>query len=70
MNYKIIDDKKKKEYHIKETATGYIIETFTNFSDAKKHMKFLNLGGSFDGFTPEFMLRKSSTLLNRNSKNM
>lgn len=70
MNYKLIEDENKKLYYVKETATDFIIETFTNFTEAKKFMRHLNLGGGFDGITPEFMVCKKSKLLNKNSKNM
>ena len=66
MNYKIIEGEDtyyKPHYHVKETATDQIIKSFYDFSEAKKYMKFLNLGGSFDGFTPAF-------ILNNTSKNM
>lgn len=62
MNYKLIKGE-NNTFHIKETATDLIIESFSEQSEAKKYMKFLNLGGAFDGFTPSF-------ILNNTSKNM
>ena len=45
-------------YVVEERSTGYHIKSFTDQNEAKKYMKFLNLGGAFSGFTPEFMVRK------------
>lgn len=70
MNYKLIEGENKKTFYVKETTTDLVIESFSNFTEAKKFMRHLNLGGGFDGFTPEFMVDKRSTLLNKNSKNM
>ena len=68
VDYKVI---KIGETHcVEEKNTGYIIKSFDNQSDAKKYMKFLNLGGGFSGFTPEFMIRKPQPILNKNSENM
>lgn len=66
MNYKIIESEDtyyKSVYYVKETTTNQVIKTFYDFPEAKKYMKFLNLGGAFDGFTPSF-------ILNNTSKNM
>lgn len=41
---------------IYETASSQVIRTFPLESEARKHAKFLNLGGAFSGFTPTFML--------------
>lgn len=70
MNYKLVEDENKKIYYVKETTTDLNIEFFKDFSEAKKFMRHLNLGGGFDGFTPQFMVYKKSKLLNKNSKNM
>lgn len=70
MNYKLVEDENKKIYYVKETTTDLNIEVFKDFSEAKKFMRHLNLGGGFDGFTPQFMVYKKSKLLNKNSKNM
>lgn len=66
MNYKIIESEDtyyKSVYYVKETTTNQNIKTFYDYNEAKKYMKFLNLGGAFDGFTPSF-------ILNNTSKNM
>ena len=61
VDYKVIE--KDGKFHIEERATEYIIRSFNTREDAKKYMKFLNLGGGFAGFTPSF-------ILNNTSKNM
>lgn len=68
LDYKVT--KVGETYCVEEKETGYHIKTFNNESEAKKMMKFLNLGGGFAGFTPEFMVRKTSEMLNKSSKNM
>lgn len=70
INYKLIEGENKSIYHVKETATGHIIKSFRQFSEAKKFMKHLNLGGGFDSWTPSFFLCEVSHLLNSSSKNM
>ena len=52
MNYKIVQD--AKGYSVLEVPTDQVIETYNYHSDAKKMMKHLNLGGGFDGATPNF----------------
>jgi hypothetical protein len=58
MNYKVIEI--GGAFVVEEKETNQIIETFDEYSEAKKYMKFLNLGGGFDGFTPSFILNNSS----------
>jgi hypothetical protein len=58
LDYKVV--KVGEAYCVEEKATGYHINTFKKQEDAKKYMKFLNLGGGFAGFTPSFILNKSS----------
>jgi len=57
LDYKVIE--KDGKFCIEEGATEYIIKTFKNRDEAKKYMKFLNLGGAFGGFTPAFVLNSS-----------
>jgi dsDNA-binding SOS-regulon protein len=52
--------KVENSYVVEERLTGYQIKSFTDQNEAKKYMKFLNLGGGFSGFTPSFILNKSS----------
>jgi hypothetical protein len=59
MNYEIIQTNENgKFYSIKETETDHIIATFKKSVDAKKMAKHLNLGGGFDGWTPNFFVKK------------
>jgi hypothetical protein len=55
MNYRVVEG---ANYTVIETATEQIIRTFNTLKEAKSFMRFLNLGGSFDGWTPQFMLKK------------
>jgi hypothetical protein len=41
-----------------ENATEQVYDFFLFENEAKTCKTFLDLGGSFDGFTPSFMLRK------------
>mgnify|MGYP003346083014 CR=1 FL=1 len=59
MNYKILFNKRKKQYILCETQTKQIIKIFQKKRDAKNLMKKLNLGGGFDGQTPTFFLIKT-----------
>ena len=58
LDYKVV--KVGETYCVEESSTGLHIKVFTDQNEAKKYMKFLNLGGAFAGFTPSFMLNKSS----------
>jgi hypothetical protein len=66
MNYKTVEslmwpetsEKNCHIYNVLETTTNQIIKTFTQQKDAKNFMRHLNLGGAFDGWTPNFMLKK------------
>jgi len=55
MNYRVVEG---ANYTVIETATEQIIRTFNTLKEAKSFMRFLNLGGSFDGWTPRFILKK------------
>jgi len=55
---------------VEEKNTGHIIEAFDNYNEAKKYMKFLNLGGGFSGWTPNFIVYNITSALNKISKNM
>lgn len=67
MNYKLIE--KSDLYQIFETKTSQVIESFSDKEKARKYLRYLNLGGSFDGFTPSFMLKKFCTMV-KNSKSV
>lgn len=53
--YKIVEQ--KNSYGVYEIATEQIIKTFTDFSEARKFLRHLNLGGGFNGWSPSFFLR-------------
>jgi hypothetical protein len=56
MNYKIITNP-GHFFDVVETNTNQIIRTFTAHQEAKSYMRFLNLGGGFDGYTPSFLIK-------------
>jgi len=55
MNYRVVEG---INFTVVETATDHIIKTYKTLKEAKSFMRYLNLGGGFDGFTPEFILKK------------
>ena len=57
MNYMIINNSDNL-FNVIETATSQVIKTFMDQKEAKDYMRFLNLGGAFDGFTPNFLVKK------------
>lgn len=58
INYKIIN-----KTDIYETQTQQMILTSLEPTEAKKMVKHFNLGGGFDGFTPEFFSIKFKHLI-------
>lgn len=54
--YKVLQVEDK--FIVKEMTTDQLIAEYTDQKDAKKHCKDLNLGGGFDGFTPQFATKK------------
>ena len=57
MNYKLAVDNDKL-VSVVETSTQSTIKTFFELKEAKEFLRHLNLGGGFDGFTPNFLLKK------------
>jgi hypothetical protein len=57
MNYKITTNTNSL-FDVVETGTHQIIGSFSLQKEAKEYMRFLNLGGAFDGYTPNFLLKK------------
>jgi hypothetical protein len=59
MNYNLVEGKDKSFYDILETTTDQVIKSFpgNEFLKARAFMRHLNLGGSFDGWTPTFFLK-------------
>ena len=53
-NYKIVTSENKAIHTIKEVFTDQNIQSFSDFSTARKFMKRLNSGGGFNGNTPPF----------------
>jgi len=58
MNYKIITNQSSL-FDVIETGTQQTICTFDLYKEAKDYMRFLNLGGAFDGYTPSFLLKNT-----------
>jgi len=59
MNYRVVEG---SNFTVVETTTEQIINTFSTMKEAKNYMRYLNLGGGFDGWTPQFMLKKVAEL--------
>lgn len=58
MNYKLQENSKDKSlYDVFETTTDQVVASYGEFSEARKKLRFLNLGGGFDGWTPSFFLK-------------
>jgi hypothetical protein len=55
VNYKIFSN--ETEHTVVETTTMQEIRVFQEKDEAKNLMRFLNLGGAFDGWTPRFILK-------------
>tara|TARA_R110000868_G_scaffold44288_10_gene148075 strand:- start:1545 stop:1742 length:198 start_codon:yes stop_codon:yes gene_type:complete len=49
-------------YSVIETSTNQVIKTCKVYKDAKELMRYLNLGGAFDGWTPAFILKKNNNI--------
>lgn len=43
-------------FEIVEKETGFVVDRMFFEDDANERLHFLNSGGAFDGWTPEFML--------------
>lgn len=56
LNYQVVTVNKKL-YQVLETPTQQVVWEHKTQDLAKKHVKKLNLGGGFDGFTPSFMVQ-------------
>jgi hypothetical protein len=69
MNYNLIEDKTDNYFWIEETPTNQLIKKVFGFKEAKQTMRYLNLGGGFDGWTPAFMLKKIE-IFNKNKVNV
>ena len=62
MQYQVIEeitqDTNATAFHVVETASGRSIKQFPTKPRAVELLRFLNLGGIFDGWTPDFFLNK------------
>jgi hypothetical protein len=52
--YVIVPDK----WSITEKETGFVIKENLDNVEARKLLRHLNLGGGFDGWTPNFFMKK------------
>jgi len=64
--YHKFDDNDCLEWHVYEKATEQVIGVYLFEEDAMEEAWRLENGGGFDGFTPNFMLRKVLSLTNIN----
>lgn len=55
-NYSVVEN--NNTFNVIENTTGLIISSFCDKVLAKKRMKTLNMGAGFDGWTPEFIVKK------------
>jgi hypothetical protein len=70
MNYNLIEGRiDRNKYDVVETTTNQIINSFPGekFLDARSFMRHLNLGGGFDGWTPNFFLNNVQSYINKTS---
>ena len=63
MKYTIVPVQFENEYiwAVVENATNNLIDSFFFKDDAVELAEFMENGGAFDGFTPEFMLKPVPT---------
>lgn len=57
-HYPELDEDDCLLWHVYETATKQIIDSFLFEEDAVEFKEHLQRGGGFNGFTPSFMLTK------------
>lgn len=69
MDYRI-DTMPGHWFKLVESKTDQVIKTFTMYSEAKKMLRHLNLGGGFDGWTPQFFLKKIPENLKNSDANV
>lgn len=60
MNYDI--SRMNNDFVVLEKQTGYNIKAFSSQKKAFEYCCFLNSGGAFDGFTPEFVIKKAKII--------
>ena len=62
MNYMydaVMDENENVLWLVQETQTEQIINSFLFEDDAHEYCNFMNRGGSFNGWTPAFMLKQA-----------
>ena len=64
--HNIKDHDDSEFFFIVEEATKHVINAFLFKDEADKYYGFLNSGGAFNGFTPEFVLKKIQAPSNLN----
>jgi hypothetical protein len=70
MNYKLVDIESMPSeggetsitWDLIEVSTGLKIGNFLKKDDAKSMLRHMNMGGAFDGFTPDFFCKKIGEL--------
>ena len=58
------------DYIVHEKTSNQFIERFKTKNEAKKLLKHFNMGGGFDGWTPEFILKKVVNISNFKEENV
>ena len=53
MNYKLV--KRKSKEWVMEKETEMLFGPFESREKAREQMRFFNMGGAFDGYTPSFI---------------
>lgn len=61
MNYTIVE-LEDGTFGVYEKNTRLIVENYSKYCDAKKVLREMNLGGSFDGWTPSFLAKKNKKI--------
>lgn len=62
--YPEFNDDEDVVWLVEENSTGQIVGEFWFEDEAEELAKFLERGGGFNGFTPSFVLRKTSVNIN------
>jgi hypothetical protein len=71
MNYNLIEGRTDRNmYDVIETTTDQVIKSFpgNEFLKARAFMRHMNLGGSFDGWTPSFFLKNVKNILEKSAR--
>jgi hypothetical protein len=63
MNNYTITKNKQNKYEIHEYNTGHVVHVNTSKRAAYKRLTHLNMGGMFNGWTPDFFLQEMPEIL-------